>query len=78
MNIKILSRNANLYSTQRLIEACKKRKHDVEVIDPLKCFCTSVCVTFSQLIAQLDPGQTQAEIRILLKFTPTLVALSDQ
>ena len=37
MNIKILSRNANLYSTQRLIEACKKRKHDVEVIDPLKC-----------------------------------------
>ena len=37
MNIKILSRNANLYSTQRLIEACKQRKHDVEVIDPLKC-----------------------------------------
>ena len=37
MNIKILSRNSNLYSTQRLIEAAKKRHHDVEVIDPLKC-----------------------------------------
>ncbi|SDR81742.1 SSU ribosomal protein S6P modification protein [Gillisia sp. Hel1_33_143] len=37
MNIKILSRNSNLYSTQRLIEAAKKRNHNVEVIDPLKC-----------------------------------------
>lgn len=37
MNIKILSRNANLYSTQRLVEAAKKRHHSVEVIDPLKC-----------------------------------------
>jgi ribosomal protein S6--L-glutamate ligase len=37
MNIKILSRNSNLYSTQRLIEAARKRNHDVEVIDPLKC-----------------------------------------
>ncbi|CAM4075654.1 MAG: 30S ribosomal protein S6--L-glutamate ligase [Gillisia sp.] len=37
MNIKILSRNSNLYSTQRLIEAAKKRHHHVEVIDPLKC-----------------------------------------
>lgn len=37
MNIKILSRNHNLYSTQRLVEAAKKRNHKVEVIDPLKC-----------------------------------------
>lgn len=37
MNIKILSRNSSLYSTQRLIEAAKKRQHNVEVIDPLKC-----------------------------------------
>ncbi len=37
MNIKILSRNSHLYSTQRLIEAAKKRGHNVEVIDPLKC-----------------------------------------
>ncbi|HSJ12165.1 MAG TPA: 30S ribosomal protein S6--L-glutamate ligase [Gillisia sp.] len=37
MNIKILSRNSHLYSTQRLIEAAKKRGHNVEVMDPLKC-----------------------------------------
>lgn len=37
MNIKILSRNSQLYSTKRLVEAAKKRKHEVEVIDPLKC-----------------------------------------
>ncbi len=37
MNIKILSRNSKLYSTQRLVEAAEKRKHNVQVIDPLKC-----------------------------------------
>ncbi|MDR6300050.1 30S ribosomal protein S6--L-glutamate ligase [Mesonia maritima] len=37
MNIKILSRNSNLYSTKRLVEAATKRKHTVEVVDPLKC-----------------------------------------
>ena len=37
MNIVILSRNPRLYSTQRLVEAAVKRKHTVEVIDPLKC-----------------------------------------
>ncbi|WBL22501.1 MULTISPECIES: 30S ribosomal protein S6--L-glutamate ligase [unclassified Zunongwangia] len=37
MNIKILSRNSQLYSTKRLIEAAQKRKHTVEVVDPLKC-----------------------------------------
>ncbi len=37
MNIVILSRNENLYSTRRLIEEGEKRNHDIEVIDPLKC-----------------------------------------
>ncbi|MGB8704369.1 MAG: 30S ribosomal protein S6--L-glutamate ligase [Gillisia sp.] len=37
MNIKILSRNSSLYSTQRLIEAARKRNHHIEIIDPLKC-----------------------------------------
>jgi len=37
LNIVILSRNLRLYSTQRLVEAAVKRKHTVEVIDPLKC-----------------------------------------
>ncbi len=37
MNIVILSRNPQLYSTKRLIEAANQRKHTVQVIDPLKC-----------------------------------------
>jgi len=37
MNIVILSRNPDLYSTQRLVEEGEKRNHEVEVIDPLKC-----------------------------------------
>lgn len=37
MNIIILSRNPHLYSTQRLVEAARQRKHTCEVIDPLKC-----------------------------------------
>lgn len=37
MNIIILSRNPNLYSTRRLIEAANKRHHHCEVVDPLKC-----------------------------------------
>lgn len=37
MNIVILSRNPNLYSTDRLVEEGEKRGHKVEIIDPLKC-----------------------------------------
>lgn len=37
MNLKILSRNPQLYSTARLVEAGEKRGHKVEIIDPLKC-----------------------------------------
>ncbi|WP_438425988.1 30S ribosomal protein S6--L-glutamate ligase [Aquimarina macrocephali] len=37
MNIKILSRGANLYSTDVLVQAAVKRKHNVQVIDPLNC-----------------------------------------
>lgn len=37
MNIVILSRNASLYSTKRLVEAAENRGHKVEIIDPLKC-----------------------------------------
>lgn len=38
MKICILSRNANLYSTKRLVEAAEQRGHEVEVIDPLLCY----------------------------------------
>lgn len=37
MNIVILSRNKDLYSTKRLVEEAEKRNHIVEVIDPLSC-----------------------------------------
>lgn len=37
MNIGVLSRNPNLYSTKRLVGAAKERGHHVEVIDHLKC-----------------------------------------
>ncbi|MCW9026256.1 MAG: 30S ribosomal protein S6--L-glutamate ligase, partial [Thiovulaceae bacterium] len=37
MRVYILSRNAELYSTKRLLEAGKERNWDIEVIDYLKC-----------------------------------------
>lgn len=37
MNIVILSRNPQLYSTQRLVSEGESRGHLMEVIDPLKC-----------------------------------------
>lgn len=37
MNLAILSRNANLYSTRRLIEAAEERGHTVRVLDTLHC-----------------------------------------
>ncbi len=38
MNIAVLSRNQNLYSTRRLKEAAEARGHQVHVIDALKCY----------------------------------------
>jgi len=38
MRIGILSRNRNLYSTRRLVEAAKERGHEVRVVDVLKCY----------------------------------------
>ncbi|UFS63691.1 30S ribosomal protein S6--L-glutamate ligase [Sulfurimonas sp. HSL-3221] len=38
MKIAILSRNRNLYSTRRLVEAAQERGHEVEVIDTLRCY----------------------------------------
>ncbi len=37
MKIAILSRNPNLYSTKRLVEAGKKRGHEMVVLDHLRC-----------------------------------------
>ena len=38
MKIGILSRNVNLYSTKRLVEAATDRGHEVSVIDYLRCY----------------------------------------
>ena len=38
MKIGILSRNAKLYSTRRLVEAAQEREHEVRVVDPLRCY----------------------------------------
>ena len=37
MKIAILSRNKNLYSSKRLIEAAELRGHEVLVLDQIKC-----------------------------------------
>ncbi len=38
MKIAILSRNANLYSTRRLVEAAENLGHQVRVVDVLRCY----------------------------------------
>ena len=38
MKIAILSRNKNLYSTRRLIEACEQRGHEPMVLDALRSY----------------------------------------
>jgi ribosomal protein S6--L-glutamate ligase len=38
MKIAILSRNAKLYSTARLVEAAQARGHEVRVLDVLRCY----------------------------------------
>lgn len=38
MKIGILSRNAQLYSTRRLMEACWQQGHEYKVIDVLRCY----------------------------------------
>ncbi|WP_424946286.1 30S ribosomal protein S6--L-glutamate ligase [Candidatus Spongiihabitans sp.] len=38
MKIAILSRNRNLYSTRRLVEAAELRGHSMQVLDHLRCF----------------------------------------
>jgi len=38
VKIGILSRNKDLYSTDRLVKAAQERGHEVKVIDPLLCY----------------------------------------
>ena len=38
MNILVLSRNKNLYSTSRIINSAEKLGHQVRVVDYLRCY----------------------------------------
>lgn len=38
MKIAVLSRNAKLYSTRRLVDTARERGHDVRVLDVLRCY----------------------------------------
>ncbi|MSO73173.1 MAG: 30S ribosomal protein S6--L-glutamate ligase [Rhodospirillaceae bacterium] len=38
MKLAMLARNPELYSHRRLVQAARKRGHDIEVIDTLKCY----------------------------------------
>jgi ribosomal protein S6--L-glutamate ligase len=38
MKMAILSRNPQLYSTRRLVEAAQARQHDADVIDTMRCY----------------------------------------
>ncbi len=38
MHIALLSRNRNLYSSRRLVEAAEQRGHTLRVIDTLRCY----------------------------------------
>ena len=46
MKLAILSRNAKLHSTQRLVEAARDRGHTVRVLDPLRCYMAIAPGTF--------------------------------
>jgi len=40
MKVAIISRNAKLYSTSRMVEEARAKGHEVRVIDPLRCYMT--------------------------------------
>lgn len=42
MHIALLSRNRNLYSTRRLVEAAEQRGHSARVVDTLRCYMSIV------------------------------------
>lgn len=43
MRICVLSRRASIYSTRRIVEACVQRGHQVQVINPLRCYMNIEC-----------------------------------
>lgn len=60
MRIGILSRNAKLYSTSRLVEAAKARGHEVKVVDVLKCYMN---ITANHPRVFMKSGETKQELQ---------------
>lgn len=56
MKIGVLSRNQNLYSTSRLVQAARERGHSVQVVDYLRCYMDIT----SERPAVLLAGQPQS------------------
>jgi ribosomal protein S6--L-glutamate ligase len=56
MHLVILSRQANLYSTQALVDAARRRGHDVRVMDTLQ-FDIAISKRKPELFYQGDPVQ---------------------
>ena len=61
MKIGILSRNPHLYSTRRLKEAAQARRHEVQVIDFLRCYLR-ITAELSSIIYRGRPLELDAII----------------
>lgn len=80
LKIGIMSRRPDVYSTQRLAEACANRGHSVEIIDYLYCYMniTSTCPsihykgdtlpTFDAIIPRISPIRTFYGTAIVRQF----------
>ena len=69
MKICILSRNRNLYSTRRLIEAAREQGHEVSVIDVLRCYMN---ITMNRPITATGPVPAASATRLTqIWATPT-------
>ena len=71
MRLVILSRREELYSTRALVEAARKRGHDVRVLDTLQ-FDIRVSRRNPELFYQGEPvGPVDAVIRASARRSPT-------
>jgi ribosomal protein S6--L-glutamate ligase len=80
LKIAILSRNKDLYSTRRLVEAAQSRGHNVQVIDYLRCYMNitaeqpaiqykkHILETFDAIIPRIGANRTFYGTAILRQF----------
>ena len=87
MNIAILSRNEDLYSTRRLMEVANERGHDVSVIDYARCYMNitsespsvhykgTELMPFDAIIPRISPKRTFYGTAVVRQFE-TMVSLA--